>query len=129
MELLSSARQAVEAWSLLSGHPGLVTPREAFISSDMDGTPSLVVVYPYYPGDVTLAQAHLQPTKVCVGWGGGVKGRAAMCCHVCCHVLGLAAMCCGCSAYSRVWGAVPLCSAGHAKHTRHGPSCWAANTL
>jgi hypothetical protein len=66
MELLSSARQAVEAWSLLSGHPGLVTPREAFISSDMDGTPSLVVVYPYYPGDVTLAQAHLQPAKV--GW-------------------------------------------------------------
>jgi hypothetical protein len=51
-------------WSCLSGHPGLLVPLEGLVASELDGSPSLVVVHSYVPGAVTLAQAHLQPTQV-----------------------------------------------------------------
>lgn len=66
-ELLSNARQAVELWSQLSGHPGLVCPREVFVTADLDGSPSLVVAHPYHPGAITVAQAHLLPTQTASG--------------------------------------------------------------
>jgi hypothetical protein len=55
-ELLTNARQAVDSWSQLAGHPGLSCPREVFVTADLDGSPSLVVAHPYYPGAVTMAQ-------------------------------------------------------------------------
>jgi hypothetical protein len=57
-------RSAVDMWSCLSGHPGLLVPLEGLVASELDGSPSLVVVHSYVPGAVTLAQAHLQPTQV-----------------------------------------------------------------
>lgn len=57
-------RSAVDLWSCLAGHPGLLVPVEGFVASELDGSPSLVVVHLYVPGAVTLAQAHLQPTQV-----------------------------------------------------------------
>jgi hypothetical protein len=72
-------RAAVDAWSSLTHHPGLLVPQEGFVASELDGSPSLVVTTSYVPGAVTLAQAHLQPTQVRheVGPGGGVLGHAA----------------------------------------------------
>ena len=66
-ELLAAARAAVEGWSVLAGHPGLVCPREAFVTADLDGSPALVVAAPYHPGAVTAAQAHLLPTQTASG--------------------------------------------------------------
>ncbi|KAI8469985.1 MAG: hypothetical protein J3K34DRAFT_377450 [Monoraphidium minutum] len=66
-ELLSNARQAVEQWSAVSGHPGLVCPRDVFVTADLDGSPSLVMTHPYHPGAATLAQAHLMPTQTASG--------------------------------------------------------------
>jgi hypothetical protein len=62
--MLSVVRSAVDMWSCLSGHPGLLVPLEGLVASELDGSPSLVVVHSYVPGAVTLAQAHLQPTQV-----------------------------------------------------------------
>jgi hypothetical protein len=62
--MLSVVRSAVDMWSCLSGHPGLLVPLEGLVASELDGSPSLVVVHGYVPGAVTLAQAHLQPTQV-----------------------------------------------------------------
>jgi hypothetical protein len=74
-------RSAVEAWSCLAGHPGLLVPVEGLVASEVDGCPSLVVVSDFVPGAVTLAQAHLQPTQVGVlACGTGGRGlRASMC--------------------------------------------------
>lgn len=55
-ELLSNARQAADQWAQLSGHPGLVCPRDVFVAADADGSPSLVMAHPYHPGAVTIAQ-------------------------------------------------------------------------
>eukprot|EP00775_Hariotina_reticulata_P010230 gene10230-10390_t len=67
LEMLSVVRQAVEAWAGLAGHPGLLVPVEGLVASELDGSPSLVVVHAYVPGAVTLAQAHLQPTQTVSG--------------------------------------------------------------
>jgi hypothetical protein len=76
LEMLSVVRAAVDAWSSLTHHPGLLVPQEGFVASELDGSPSLVVTTSYVPGAVTLAQAHLQPTQVGRaregGWGWGI---------------------------------------------------------
>ena len=65
--LVGAARQAVDAWSAVGGHPGLSCPREAFVSADLDAAPALVVAYAYHPGAVTLARAHLAPAQAASG--------------------------------------------------------------
>lgn len=62
-------RAAVDAWSSLTHHPGLLVPLEGFVATELDGSPSLVVTTSYVPGAVTLQQAHLQPTQVCFVYG------------------------------------------------------------
>jgi hypothetical protein len=64
LELLGVVRGAVEAWSALGSHPGLLVPLEGLVAGELEASPSLVVVSQYVPGAVTLAQAHLQPTQV-----------------------------------------------------------------
>lgn len=64
LEMLSVVRSAVDAWSSLTNHPGLLVPLEGFVATELDGSPSLAVTTSYVPGAVTLAQAHLQPTQV-----------------------------------------------------------------
>lgn len=66
LEMLGVVRAAVDAWSSLLHHPGLLVLLEGFVATELDGSPSLVVTTSYVPGAVTLAQAHLQPTQVCV---------------------------------------------------------------
>lgn len=71
-------RSAVDAWSSLTNHPGLLVPLEGFVATELDGSPSLVVTTSYVPGAVTLAQAHLQPTQVRrrrEAQGGGIESR------------------------------------------------------
>jgi hypothetical protein len=53
---------------------------EGMVASELDGSPSLVVVHSYVPGAVKLAQAHLQPTQVGV-W---LCTSAAIDCWCCC---------------------------------------------
>ncbi|WIA38117.1 hypothetical protein OEZ86_001478 [Tetradesmus obliquus] len=67
LEMLSVVRSAVDMWACLAGHPGLLVPLEGLVASELDGSPSLVVVHSYVPGAVTLAQAHLQPTQTASG--------------------------------------------------------------
>jgi hypothetical protein len=79
-------RSAVDMWSCLSGHPGLLVPLEGLVASELDGSPSLVVVHSYVPGAVTLAQAHLQPTQVGVFFA-VLAGVECWCCIACCLLL------------------------------------------
>lgn len=46
-ELLQSALETVDAWSAVAGHPGVVPLRAAFVSAEVEGTPSLYLVYDY----------------------------------------------------------------------------------
>jgi len=71
LEMLGVVRAAVESWSRLTHHPGLLVPVEGCVASELDGSPSLVVVHSYVPGAITLAQAHLQPSQVTLVGGGG----------------------------------------------------------
>eukprot|EP00879_Flechtneria_rotunda_P012154 GHRR01012694.1.p1 GENE.GHRR01012694.1~~GHRR01012694.1.p1 ORF type:complete len:873 (+),score=416.93 GHRR01012694.1:315-2933(+) len=67
LEMLSVVRAAVDAWSSVAGHPGLLVPVEGLVANELDGSPSLVVVHLYCPGALTLMQAHLQPTQTASG--------------------------------------------------------------
>lgn len=65
--MLAVVRSAIDAWSCLSGHPGLLVPVDVLVSAELDGSQSLVVVHSYIPGAASLTQAHLQPTQVGAG--------------------------------------------------------------
>jgi PAB-dependent poly(A)-specific ribonuclease subunit 3 len=49
-ELLSSAEAAVARWEPVANHPNLVGLRDAFVSADWDGSPSLFFAHDYHPG-------------------------------------------------------------------------------
>jgi len=66
-ELLTQARQAVEAWTPVTNHPHLVGLRSAFVSSELDSSNSMFFVHDYHPGALTLAQAHLMPSTAANG--------------------------------------------------------------
>jgi PAB-dependent poly(A)-specific ribonuclease subunit 3 len=66
-ELVSIARQHVDAWSVVSYHPSLVALRGAFVSNELDGHDALIFVHDYHPGAMTLEQMHLQPTATAAG--------------------------------------------------------------
>lgn len=61
-ELLAAADAAVERWGPVSNHPNIVGLREAFVSDEIDDSPALFLSYDYYPGALTLEQAHVLPT-------------------------------------------------------------------
>lgn len=49
-ELLGAAEAAVGRWEPVANHPNLVGLRDAFVSSDWDGSPSLFFAHDYHPG-------------------------------------------------------------------------------
>lgn len=52
MDVLASARQAVDVWAPLSHHPALVGLRRAFVTSDYDphAQPALCFAYDFHAG-------------------------------------------------------------------------------
>jgi hypothetical protein len=66
-ELLAHANQVIEAWSLLSLHPNLSTPRLAFVSLEIGGQPCLYLGHDYHPAAATLEASHLQPQVTASG--------------------------------------------------------------
>jgi hypothetical protein len=63
-DLLRSAEDVVHRWSVVSSHPHVAAVREAFVSDELDGTPSLFLAHDYHPGFLSLEQAHMQPAQV-----------------------------------------------------------------
>lgn len=61
--LLEATQLEVSRWSVVADHPNVVGVREVFASDEVAGTPCLYYVHDYYPGAVTLEQAHLLPMK------------------------------------------------------------------
>jgi len=55
MDLLASARQAVDVWAPLAHHPAIVGLRRAFVTSDYDpkAPPALCFAYDFHPGKRT----------------------------------------------------------------------------
>ena len=49
-ELLGAAEACVARWEGVSNHPNLVGLREAFVSAEWDGSPSLFFAHDYHPG-------------------------------------------------------------------------------
>jgi PAB-dependent poly(A)-specific ribonuclease subunit 3 len=68
-QLLAAAQDGVVAkWSQIPSHPGLAPPREAFISNEgFGGTQAFYFAHDYFPGAITLEEAHLQPTVTAQG--------------------------------------------------------------
>ena len=66
-ELLGAADAAVERWVPVSNHPNIVGLREVFVSDEIDDSPALFLSHDYYPGAITLEQAHVLPTHTAQG--------------------------------------------------------------
>jgi PAB-dependent poly(A)-specific ribonuclease subunit 3 len=66
-ELLGAAEAAVARWEACAHHPGLAVPRDALVSEEWDGTPSLLMAHDYHPGAFTLEQAHILPAHTAQG--------------------------------------------------------------
>jgi PAB-dependent poly(A)-specific ribonuclease subunit 3 len=68
-QLLAAAQDGVVAkWSQIPSHPGLAPPREAFISNEgFGGTQAFYFAHDYFPGAISLEEAHLQPTVTAQG--------------------------------------------------------------
>ena len=67
-DLLTAAQEHVIAWAPLAAHPQVAAIRQVFISPEMGGgTPSLCVAHTYFPGAVSLEQAHLHPRTTSTG--------------------------------------------------------------
>ena len=49
---LIAAREAVDAWQPLAGHPGVAALRAVFVNSDIGGAAALYVAHEYHPGAV-----------------------------------------------------------------------------
>ena len=60
-ELLAAAQDVVEQWAAVAQHPGLVCPRQAFVSQELEFAPCLVFAHDYQPAAYTLEQAHMHP--------------------------------------------------------------------
>ncbi len=60
-ELLAAAQDVVEQWAVVAQHPGLVCPRQAFVSQELEFAPCLVFAHEYQPAAYTLEQAHMHP--------------------------------------------------------------------
>lgn len=58
-DLAAAAQDIVQQWFPLVGHPNLSTPAEAFVTTQLEGGPALVLVHAYYPAAITLDQAHM----------------------------------------------------------------------
>eukprot|EP00898_Chlorokybus_atmophyticus_P005575 jgi/Chlat1/6018/Chrsp4S06201 len=58
-ELLAAAKDVVDRWSQMVGHPHICPPLEAFVSRDMEDSAALFLSYEYHPGAVTLQKVHL----------------------------------------------------------------------
>ena len=64
-ELLAASEAVVHRWAPVANHPNIVGLREVFASDEwMDATPAIFLSYDYYPGALTLEQAHVLPTHV-----------------------------------------------------------------
>ena len=57
--MAAAAQDIVQQWSALASHPNLSTPTEAFVTAQLEGGPTLVLVHAYYPAAITLDQAHM----------------------------------------------------------------------
>lgn len=66
-DLLATAQQAVDAWSVVATQPNLIVLRHAFVSAEIDQTPALFLLHDLHPGAVSLKQAHMQPTTAANG--------------------------------------------------------------
>ncbi len=49
---LIAAREAVDAWQPLAGHPSVAALRAVFVNSDIGGAAALYIVHEYHPGAV-----------------------------------------------------------------------------
>ena len=49
---LIAAREAVDAWQPLAGHPNVAALRVAFVNSDIGGAAALYLAHEYHPGAV-----------------------------------------------------------------------------
>lgn len=71
-------------WEPVSNHPNVTGLREAFVSSEWEGSPSLYFSHDYHPAAVTLEQAHILPTHTqqgmlrCAGAGQWCRVLARM---------------------------------------------------
>ena len=65
--LLLAAQAAVEQWSPLTYHPGLLTPRSCFVTDEIAAQPALFFVHEHLPGAASLQQAHIQPQAAHAG--------------------------------------------------------------
>ena len=56
MDVLASARQAVDVWAPLAHHPALVGLRRSFVTSDYDPQtqPALCFAYDFHPGKIAV---------------------------------------------------------------------------
>lgn len=66
-ELLAAAQDVVEQWAVVAQHPGLVCPRQAFVSQELEFAPCLVFAHEYQPAAYTLEQAHMHPHSTNAG--------------------------------------------------------------
>ena len=60
-DAVSAAEATVEKWSVVASHCNIVGLREVFVSDEVEATPSIFLSYDYYPGALTLEQAHIIP--------------------------------------------------------------------
>ena len=77
MDVLASARQAVDVWAPLAHHPALVGLRRSFVTSDYDPQtqPALCFAYDFHPGKIAVCVWVCE----CVLVGGWVGVRFQTC--------------------------------------------------
>jgi len=61
-ELLYTAHEIVDRWSVLGQHPHVLCPRQAVATKEVEDTASLVMVYDYHPAAASLEAVFMQPT-------------------------------------------------------------------
>ena len=59
-ELTAAARQAVERWAPLDGHPHIAALRDTFVSADMWDIPAIYFAHDYHAGASTLQALHCE---------------------------------------------------------------------
>eukprot|EP00983_Pelagomonas_calceolata_P100491 1158573-Pelagomonas_calceolata.AAC.5 len=71
MDVLASARQAVDVWAPLAHHPAIVGLRRAFVTSDYDpqAQPALCFAYDFLPGTCECVRVCVSvPEMKCYCW-------------------------------------------------------------
>ena len=64
-ELTAAAREAVDRWTPLAGHPNIAALRGTFVSADMWGAPALYFAHDYHAGGLSLETIHCGDGEGC----------------------------------------------------------------